>query len=73
VAVLQRERRLFVGEEEDGVDVIGMLEAYKRAFSEETASLIPSMRVWLTNEYEHNGLRADGGRILDRLISLARS
>ena len=28
-------RRLFVGEEEDGVDVIGMLEAYKRAFSEE--------------------------------------
>ncbi len=30
-------RRLFVGEEEDGVDVIGMLEAYKRAFSEEEA------------------------------------
>ncbi len=28
-------RRLFVGEEEDGIDVIGMLEAYKRAFSEE--------------------------------------
>jgi len=45
----------------------------ERAFSEETASLIPSMRVWLTNEYEHNGLRADGGRVLDRLISLARS
>ena len=28
-------RRLFVGEEEDGNDVIGMLEAYKKAFSEE--------------------------------------
>ena len=28
-------RRLFVGEEEDGNDVIGMLEAYKRAFSDE--------------------------------------
>src|ERR1700694_477835 len=28
-------RRLFVGEEEDGDDVVGMLEAYKRAFSEE--------------------------------------
>src|SRR5215467_2073765 len=28
-------RRLFVGEEEDGQDVIGMLEAYKKAFSEE--------------------------------------
>lgn len=28
-------RRLFVGEEEDGDDVIRMLEAYKKAFSEE--------------------------------------
>ncbi len=28
-------RRLFVGEEEDGDDVVRMLEAYKRAFSEE--------------------------------------
>jgi hypothetical protein len=27
----------------------------------------------LTNEYEHNGLRVDGSRILDRLISLARA
>jgi hypothetical protein len=44
----------------------------ERAFSEETAALIPSMRAWLTNEHEHNGLRADGGRILDRLIGMAR-
>ena len=44
----------------------------ERAFSEETAEMIPTMRAWLTNEYEHNGLRADGGRVLDRLISLAR-
>lgn len=43
-----------------------------RAFSEETAGLVPSMRTWLTDEYEHNGLRADGGHILDRLIALAR-
>jgi len=43
-----------------------------RRFSEETARLVPSMRMWLTNEYEHNGLRADGGRVLDRLIGLAR-
>jgi phosphoribosylamine--glycine ligase len=28
-------RRLFVGEEEDGQDVIRMLEAYKKAFSDE--------------------------------------
>jgi pimeloyl-ACP methyl ester carboxylesterase len=43
-----------------------------RDFSEETARLLPGMRYWLTNEYEHNGLRADGGRILDRLVALAR-
>jgi hypothetical protein len=30
------------------------------------------MRPWVTNEHEHNGLRADGARILDRLIGLAR-
>jgi hypothetical protein len=30
------------------------------------------MRPWVTNEYQHNGLRADGARILDRLIALAR-
>lgn len=29
-------------------------------------------RAWITNEYEHNGLRADGERILDRLITLNR-
>ena len=43
-----------------------------RALSEETARLIPTMHAWVTNEYQHNGLRADGGRILDRLIGLAR-
>jgi pimeloyl-ACP methyl ester carboxylesterase len=43
-----------------------------RALSEETAALIPGMRPWLTNEYEHNGLRASGGRVLDRLITLVR-
>jgi pimeloyl-ACP methyl ester carboxylesterase len=43
-----------------------------RQFSEETADLLPSMRPWLTNEYLHNGLRTDGGHVLDRLIALAR-
>jgi pimeloyl-ACP methyl ester carboxylesterase len=44
----------------------------ERAFSEETAALIRGTRAWITNEYEHNGLRADGDRILGRLIDLAR-
>jgi pimeloyl-ACP methyl ester carboxylesterase len=44
----------------------------ERAFSEETAALVRDLRPWLTNEYDHNGLRADGERILGRLIDLAR-
>jgi pimeloyl-ACP methyl ester carboxylesterase len=44
----------------------------ERTFSEETAARIRGARTWITNEYEHNGLRADGERILGRLIDLAR-
>jgi hypothetical protein len=44
----------------------------ERGFSEETAAHIRGARVWLTNEYEHNGLRADGERVLGRLLDLAR-
>jgi pimeloyl-ACP methyl ester carboxylesterase len=44
----------------------------EREFAMETAALIKGLRPWITNEYEHNGLRADGERILDRLIHLAR-
>jgi pimeloyl-ACP methyl ester carboxylesterase len=38
--------------------------------SMKTAEVVRGMRPWLTNEYLHNGLRADGARILDRLIAL---
>lgn len=41
-------------------------------FSQETARLVPNMRLWVTNEYEHNGLRADGGAVLGRLLAMAR-
>jgi pimeloyl-ACP methyl ester carboxylesterase len=44
----------------------------ERTFSEETAAQVRGLRPWITSEYEHNGLRADGGRILDRLIELVR-
>ena len=44
----------------------------ERAFSEETAALVRGLRPWVTSEYEHNGLRADGARILSRLLDLAR-
>jgi hypothetical protein len=44
----------------------------ERTFAEETAVAIRGLRPWITNEYEHNGLRADGERILGRLIDLVR-
>ena len=44
----------------------------ERAFSEETAAQVLGLRAWVTNEYEHNGLRADGARILGRLIDMTR-
>ncbi len=44
----------------------------ERDFAVETAAAIRGLRPWETNEYEHNGLRADGERVLDRLIDLVR-
>nr|WP_209044178.1 alpha/beta fold hydrolase [Brevibacterium marinum] len=41
-------------------------------YSLATADLLEGVKSWVTNEYEHNGLRADGYRVLDRLIGLAR-
>ncbi len=44
-----------------------------RELSLATAKKIRGCHTWTTNEYEHNGLRADGERVLGRLIELARS
>ena len=44
----------------------------ERRFAEETARQIRGLRPWTTDEYEHNGLRADGERVLGRLIDLVR-
>jgi predicted phosphohydrolase len=44
----------------------------ERAFAEETAAAIRGLRPWITDEYEHSGLRSDGERVLDRLIDLVR-
>ena len=40
-----------------------------RALSEQTAVSIGSLTSWLTNEYEHNGLR-DGERVFGRLLAM---
>jgi pimeloyl-ACP methyl ester carboxylesterase len=44
----------------------------ERAFSEQTVAATPNVHGWVTSEYDHNGLRADGERILGRLIDLVR-
>jgi len=43
----------------------------ERVFSEETAARIRGLRMWLTNEFEHDGLRQDPD-VLARLIDRAR-
>ena len=44
----------------------------ERELSVETAEAVGHMRTWVTNELEHNGLRADGPRIFDHLLDLIR-
>ncbi|MFF3327514.1 alpha/beta fold hydrolase [Streptomyces sp. NPDC002889] len=42
------------------------------AHSLQTARAVRGLRTWVTDEYEHDGVRAGGPRVLDRLLSLAR-
>jgi len=69
--------RLYDGERLEANDVPVAAAVYaedmyvERVFSEETAARIKGLRIWLTNEFEHDGLRKDE-RVLDRLIDLAR-
>jgi len=42
----------------------------ERTLSEETARNIRGINVWVTNEYEHDGLRADGEKVLGRLLDM---
>lgn len=44
----------------------------ERAYSEETAQAIRGINLWITNQYEHNALRADGEVVLDRLLAMLR-
>ncbi|MGF1427446.1 alpha/beta fold hydrolase [Kitasatospora sp. LaBMicrA B282] len=37
-----------------------------------TADAVRGLRTWVTNEWEHDGLRVSGGKVLDRLIRMVR-
>lgn len=44
----------------------------ERRFSEETAKLLgPNCKVWITNEFQHSGLRDDPARVFDTLLDMA--
>ena len=43
-----------------------------REYSEETAGVVPNMKLWITNQYEHNGLRADGEAVVGRLLQMLK-
>lgn len=40
-----------------------------RECSENTAKLIPGIKLWITNEYKHSGLRDDSG-VLTKLMKM---
>lgn len=37
-----------------------------------SARAVRGLRTWVTDEYEHDGLRVSGGQVLDRLVRPAR-
>jgi pimeloyl-ACP methyl ester carboxylesterase len=41
-------------------------------YSIDTAAQIRGLQRWVTSEHEHDGLRASGGAVLDRLIGMVR-
>ena len=73
IAVVVEEMGLREGRPADKplLDIVANLYV-ERDFAVETAATIRGLRTWETDEFEHNGLRADGERVLGRLIDLAR-
>jgi hypothetical protein len=42
----------------------------EQSFAEDTALRVRGLRAWITNEYAHDGLRADGERVVSRLLDM---
>lgn len=43
-----------------------------RTLSERTAREIRGLKLWITNEFEHDAIRSHGDQLLDRMLSLLR-
>lgn len=44
----------------------------EREFSDETSKIMPDCKIWVTNRYQHSGLREDGDKVLDTLLGMTR-
>jgi pimeloyl-ACP methyl ester carboxylesterase len=42
----------------------------ERSLSEETANNIRGIKLWVTSEYQHDGLRVEGDKVLSRLLGM---
>ncbi len=42
------------------------------ALSEETAAQIKVIRLWVTNQFLHSGIREDGALVLDQLFGMLK-
>ena len=45
----------------------------EREYSLETGDAIRGAKIWRTADYEHNGLRADGPKIIEHLWQMTRA
>jgi hypothetical protein len=41
-----------------------------RTLSLRTAAAVPNLQPWVTNEYEHDGLRTSDGKVLGHLLGM---
>lgn len=39
--------------------------------SQATAAAVKGLRLWVTSEFQHSGIREDGPRVLEKLLALA--
>jgi len=44
----------------------------ERDFSEATAAMLRSCRAWVSNEFQHSGLRDHGERVFERLVAISK-
>lgn len=52
---------------------INQIASYvEREFSDETSKIMPDCKIWVTNRYQHSGLRDDGEKVFDTLLGMTR-